>query len=54
MEPAVAMLVGLALLHQVPNPGDALGICLVVIAGIGAARTGARPESVAARVVESQ
>jgi inner membrane transporter RhtA len=54
VEPAVAMLVGLALLHQVPNPGDALGICLVVIAGIGAARTGARPESVAARVVESQ
>ena len=42
LEPAFAMLVGLIILHQVPGPGGVLGIFLVVAAGVGAARTGAR------------
>ncbi len=42
LEPAFAMLVGLMILHQVPGPAGVVGICLVVAAGIGAARTGAR------------
>ncbi|OBA99955.1 hypothetical protein A5662_14940 [Mycobacteriaceae bacterium 1482268.1] len=42
LEPAFAMLVGLAILRQVPGPGGVIGICLVVSAGIGAARTGSR------------
>ena len=42
LEPAFAMLVGLVILHQVPGPSGVVGICLVVAAGIGAARTGAR------------
>jgi inner membrane transporter RhtA len=42
LEPAFAMLVGLIILHQVPGAGGVVGICLVVAAGIGAARTGAR------------
>ena len=36
------MLVGFVILHQVPGPSGVVGICLVVAAGIGAARTGAR------------
>ena len=42
LEPAFAMVVGLAILSQVPGAGGVVGICLVVAAGIGAARTGAR------------
>ncbi len=42
LEPAFAMVVGLVILHQVPGPSGVVGICLVVAAGIGAARTGAR------------
>ncbi len=42
LEPAFAMVVGLVILHQVPGPGGVVGICLVVAAGVGAARTGAR------------
>jgi inner membrane transporter RhtA len=42
LEPAFAMIVGLVVLHQIPGPGGVFGICLVVAAGIGAARTGAR------------
>jgi inner membrane transporter RhtA len=42
LEPAFAMLVGLIILHQVPGAGGVVGICLVVAAGVGAARTGAR------------
>jgi inner membrane transporter RhtA len=42
VEPAFAMLVGLIVLHQVPGPGGVVGICLVVAAGIGAARAGGR------------
>ena len=50
LEPAFAMLVGLAILHQVPGPGGVVGICLVVAAGIGAARTGSRSSPVPAEV----
>ncbi|RDH79423.1 EamA family transporter [Mycolicibacterium moriokaense] len=42
MEPGFAMIVGLVILHQVPGAAGVLGICLVVAAGIGAARTGSR------------
>jgi inner membrane transporter RhtA len=43
LEPAVALLAGLALLHQVPAAWSLAGVALVVTAGIGAERTGARP-----------
>jgi inner membrane transporter RhtA len=42
LEPAFAMIVGLIVLHQVPGTAGVIGICLVVAAGIGAARSGAR------------
>ncbi|KAA0082057.1 EamA family transporter [Mycolicibacterium sp. P9-64] len=42
LEPAFAMIVGLVILHQIPGPLGAVGICFVVAAGIGAARAGAR------------
>ena len=42
LEPGFAMIVGFAILHQVPGVFGIIGICLVVAAGIGAARTGAR------------
>jgi inner membrane transporter RhtA len=44
LEPAFALLVGLALLGQVPDALAVLGIGFVVVAGIGAERTGARHE----------
>lgn len=43
LEPACAMLVGMMILHQVPGPAAIIGIAFVVAAGIGAARSGARP-----------
>ena len=42
LEPAVALVVGLLLLGQVPGWVPVAGIGLVVLAGIGAERTGAR------------
>ena len=42
LEPAIALVIGLALLGQVPRPAAVLGIVLVVVAGVGAERTGAR------------
>jgi inner membrane transporter RhtA len=50
LEPAFAMLIGLLILHQVPGPGGVVGICFVVAAGIGAARTGSRSSPVPAEV----
>jgi inner membrane transporter RhtA len=47
LEPAIALLVGLIALHQTPGAVAAAGVLLVVSAGIGAERTGARPVSVA-------
>ena len=45
LEPGFAMIVGLVILNQVPGALGVVGICLVVAAGIGAARTGARAAS---------
>lgn len=42
LEPAFAMLIGFVILDQVPGPAALVGIAFVVIAGIGAARAGAR------------
>ncbi len=44
LEPAIALVIGLIALGQVPGPGAVAGIVLVVIAGIGAERTGARAQ----------
>ncbi|MEU5884114.1 EamA family transporter [Spirillospora sp. NPDC047279] len=44
LEPAIATLIGLIFLHQVPGWLAAAGIALVVTAGIGAERTGARTD----------
>ncbi|GAA4959153.1 EamA family transporter [Actinoplanes utahensis] len=46
LEPAIAVLVGFALLAQVPDLAAVAGIGLVVAAGIGAERSGARPAAV--------
>jgi inner membrane transporter RhtA len=46
LEPAVALLVGLVALHQTPGLGPFAGILFVVIAGIGAQRSGARHSAV--------
>jgi len=55
LEPAFALLVGLVVLHQVPGIPAAVGICLVVAAGIGATRGGARtPVPVEAVPVDSR
>ena len=42
LEPAFALVIGLVLLGQVPGMLAVLGIGFVVIAGIGAERTGGR------------
>jgi inner membrane transporter RhtA len=42
LEPAIALVIGLVVLHQVPGPWPVLGIAFVVAAGVGAERTGAR------------
>jgi inner membrane transporter RhtA len=42
LEPAIALVIGLLLLHQVPGFGPVIGVAFVVAAGIGAERTGAR------------
>jgi len=44
LEPAIALAVGLLVLGQVPGWVPVGGIALVVAAGIGAERTGARPQ----------
>ena len=42
LEPAVALVVGLVALHQVPGAAAVAGIAFVVAAGVGAERTGRR------------
>jgi inner membrane transporter RhtA len=42
LEPAIALVVGLVALHQVPGATALAGVGFVVAAGIGAERTGAR------------
>lgn len=51
LEPAFALVIGLVILHQVPGPAAVVGIAFVVAAGVGAARTGARPALVAVDTV---
>ncbi len=46
LEPAVALIVGLVALHQVPGLAPVAGILFVVVAGLGAQRTGARGSAV--------
>lgn len=48
LEPAFAMLMGWVILHQVPAALGVIGIVAVVIAGVGAARSGDRHPSHAA------
>lgn len=43
LEPAIALVVGVVALGQVPGVGAVAGIAFVVVAGIGAERSGARP-----------
>ncbi len=42
LEPAFAMLIGFLVLSQAPGVAGVIGIVLVVVAGVGAARAGAR------------
>ena len=42
LEPAIALVIGFVALQQVPNSLAVLGIALVVAAGVGAERSGAR------------
>jgi inner membrane transporter RhtA len=51
LEPAIALVMGLVLLHQVPGLWPVLGVGFVVAAGIGAERTGARDHGAAAELV---
>ncbi len=44
LEPALGLLVGLAVLSQVPSPLQTIGIVLVVVAGVGAERGGHRDD----------
>lgn len=42
LEPAIAVVIGLIVLHQVPGLLPVLGIVFVVVAGVGAERAGSR------------
>ncbi|GAF46048.1 EamA family transporter [Rhodococcus wratislaviensis] len=53
LEPAFALIIGLVVLHQVPDHAAVAGICFVVAAGIGAARAGARTVPEKGEVMES-
>lgn len=53
LEPAIAVLIGLTILHQVPRPAAVVGIVLVIAAGIGATRTGQRSTPADAVLVEA-
>jgi inner membrane transporter RhtA len=46
LEPAVALIVGLVGLHQTPALAPVVGIMFVVVAGVGAQRSGARRSAV--------
>jgi len=49
LEPALALIAGLALLGQVPRAWSLTGVAFVVAAGLGAVRTGARGPASSAR-----
>jgi inner membrane transporter RhtA len=50
LEPAFALVVGAVVLNQIPGVWAVLGICLVVTAGMGASRSGARSSPVPVEV----
>src|SRR6476646_3675217 len=50
LEPALALLAGLVLLGQVPGLSALAGVALVVAAGLGAVRTGARQDETHVRI----
>jgi len=50
LEPALALLAGFVLLGQVPRPWALAGVALVVAAGLGAERTGARQDETQVRI----
>ena len=43
LKPAIALIAGILLLHQLPGAWSLAGVAFVIAAGIGAERTGARP-----------
>lgn len=45
LEPAIALLIGLVALGQVPGPAAVVGLGLVMLAGLGAERDGARVQA---------
>lgn len=45
-EPALALLAGAVMLHQIPDWGQLIGIAVVCVAGVGAVRTGGEREPV--------
>jgi inner membrane transporter RhtA len=54
LEPAIAVVVGLLALGQVPGPAPVIGIAFVVAAGVGAERTGSRSEDVGAYAADDR
>jgi len=44
LEPALALVIGLVFLHQIPGAAGLLGMILVVTAGVGATRSGGRTD----------
>ena len=50
LEPALALLAGFVLLGQVPQVWALAGVALVVAAGLGAERAGARHDDAPARI----
>ncbi|CAN5387963.1 EamA family transporter [soil metagenome] len=46
LEPALAFLIGFVVLHQNPGLWETVGIAIVVVAGVGAARSGGREMAV--------
>ncbi len=52
LEPSFAVVIGLVALGQVPSGAAAIGVALVVLAGVGASRNGARATVTAAPVPE--
>jgi inner membrane transporter RhtA len=45
LEPAIALVMGLLLLGQIPGLAPLVGVAFVVVAGIGATSTGSRPSA---------
>jgi inner membrane transporter RhtA len=52
LEPAFGLLMGVVLLAQVPHAGQVVGVALVVVAGIGAERSGHRDAGPAVPLLE--